>query len=105
MPRRWRVAGWALAAVVAGLAVTGIGLRHGSPAPGSSGAASPAAGAGAAARTGVSLVPAAVLPLPQGHPAIVICSPSTGACSMRGNGQQVVLRNLRIGIPVQPGRR
>jgi hypothetical protein len=110
LPRRWRVAGWALAAV-AGLAVVGVGLRHGSASPGappgSAGSTTPpAAVAGGGAPASVSLVPAAVLPLPQSHAAFVMCSPSTGVCSMRGNGEQVVLRpvKLDVPVPVQPAQ-
>ena len=91
LPRRWRVAGWALVAA-AGLAAAGIGLRHGSGSPGT--AASPTAGATAngagatGAAAGVPLVPAAALPLPQSHPARVVCAPSTGVCSMRSDGHR-----------------
>lgn len=90
LSRRRRVVARTLVGVVAAAAVTGIGLQHVHHDPGAadSSASSATAGTGAAAgRAGTSLLPAAVLPVPQAHPAAVICAPSTGACSMRLQGQ------------------
>lgn len=74
---RWRLAGWALA-VAAGLAVIGVGLLHGAGSPGSA-LATPTA----LPPVSAPLVPGYELPLPQRHPATVVCSPSSGACAMR----------------------
>jgi hypothetical protein len=76
--RRWRGAGTILAVVVAGLAVTGLGMGHGT---GLADNATPAAST--APQPFVPLVPGYMLPLPQAHPAAVVCSPSSGACSIR----------------------
>jgi len=76
--RRWRGAGAVLAVVAAGLAVTGLGLRHGAGL-----ADTPAPTVSAAPRVVAPLVPGWKLPLPQSHPATVVCSPSSGSCSMR----------------------
>lgn len=76
--RRWRGAGAVLAVVAAGLAVTGLGMRHGTGSPGGA-----LATATAAPHPFVPLVPGWELPLPQRHPATVVCSPSSGSCSMR----------------------
>jgi hypothetical protein len=74
---RWRVAGWALA-IAAGVAVLGFGLRHGAGSAGSG-----LATATAPPPVSAPLVPGYELPLPQRHPAVVVCSPSSGSCSMR----------------------
>ena len=78
LPRRWRVAAGTLAVVAAGLAATGIGLRHGS--------GSPETATATGGAVSVPFVPAPLGPVPQSHPAYVICAPSTGACSMRARG-------------------
>ena len=95
VPRRWRVAAWVLAGV-AGVAVIGFGLRHGAAAPGAS-AASPTAaphtwavaqgGIAGATVAGVQ-APVMALSVSAGGPGM-ICSPSTGTCSVRLQGQQV----------------
>jgi hypothetical protein len=94
LPRRWRAAGWALAAVAA-LGVGVAWIHHGTGAPGAPGATR-ASGAAAPTAAGGSVwvMPADVLPVPQAQPAIVICSPSTGACSMRGH--PVFVRTWRL---------
>jgi hypothetical protein len=76
--RRWRGAGAVLAVVAAGLAVTGLGMRHGAGL-----ADAPPPAASAAPQVFTPLVPGYELPLPQSHPATVVCSPSSGSCSMR----------------------
>jgi hypothetical protein len=76
--RRRRGAGAVLAVVAAGLAVTVLGMRHGAGL-----ADSPLPAASAAPRVLAPLVPGYMLPLPQSHPATVVCSPSSGSCSMR----------------------
>jgi hypothetical protein len=88
LPRRWRVAAWTLA-VVAGIAIVGVGLRHGAGSPGTP---LPTAAASAADPASVPFVPTQAAPAPQSHPAIVICAPSTGVCSMRGAQDQIVVR-------------
>lgn len=102
LSRRWRVAAGTLAVAAAGLAVVGVGLRHGTGSPGTpaataSGATSAdggAANAGGGAATasgetgadgGALAIPFVPAPAPQNHPAFVICAPSTGVCSMRGS--------------------
>lgn len=94
LSRRWRVAAGTLAVVAAGLAVIGVGLRHGTGSPGTpaataSGATSADGGAATAsgetgADGGAQAIPFVPAPAPQSHPALVICAPSTGVCSMRG---------------------
>lgn len=89
LSRRWRVAAGTLAVVVAGLAVIGVGLRHGTASPGI-----PAATAGGetGAGGGAQSIPFVPAPAPQNHPALVICAPSTGVCSMRDSRDMVEVR-------------
>lgn len=82
-PLRWRMAGWALVALAGGVALTGLRL-HQSGSPGI-----PASSA--SAQASYTPVPAAGLPAPQTHSVTVVCAPSTGVCSMRLDGHQVVL--------------
>lgn len=119
--RRWRVAAGTLAVVAAGLAVIGVGLRHGTgslgtPAATASGTTSADGGAatgngetgtagGAAtgngetgADGGAQSLPFVAAPAPQNHPALVICAPSTGVCSMRGARHTVEVR-INAGTP------
>jgi hypothetical protein len=92
LPRHWRIAGWAMVGVVAGLAVFGLSREHGAGSPGRSPAAAPATWAAAqggvigAMYTGVQQ-PVIAFAASAGGPGMV-CSPSTGACSIRVLGEQ-----------------
>jgi hypothetical protein len=115
LSRRWRVAAGTLAVVAAGLAVIGVGLRQGTGSPGTpaatgtghtgagagaaTGTGQAGAGAGAATGTGqagagggAESIPFVPAPAPQNHPALVICAPSTGVCSMRGSRDMAGVR-------------
>jgi hypothetical protein len=89
LPRQRRIVGWALVGVAVGAGVIGLGLRPGAGAPRSA-AASPAAphtwavaqgGIAGATVAGVQ-APVMAFSVSAGGPGM-ICSPSTGACSIR----------------------
>lgn len=81
LSRRWRVSAGVLAVAAAGLVVVGVGLRQGTGPPGTPASTATAAGHGPG--SAAASVPLVLAPAPQSHPALVICAPSTGACSMR----------------------
>ncbi len=102
LARRWRVAGWGLA-VVAVLGVIGLGLRHGGGSPGSAASATAAPATWAVAHGGIAELavaavqgPVMALAVSAGGPGM-ICSPSTGACSVRVQAVQAVT------APTEPG--
>jgi hypothetical protein len=110
LARRWRVAGWGLAAVAV-LGVIGLGLRHGAGSPGSapSATAAPAtsaAGQGGFAESAVTAVQGPVLAFAQtaGGPGM-ICSPSTGACSIRVRIVPVAAEPASPGAATRPALR
>jgi hypothetical protein len=96
LTRHWRIAGWAMVGVVAGLAVFGLSREHGAGTPGSSRAQPTAPATWAIAQGGVlgamaTGVQAPVLAFaPAGGGPGMVCSPSTGVCSVRVSAQQVV---------------
>jgi hypothetical protein len=105
LARRWRVAGWGLA-VVAGLGVIGLGVRHGTGSPGSAATATAAPATWAIAHGGLaeSAVtalqgPVMALAINAGGPGM-ICSPSTGACSVRVQAGRAVTAPTE---PANPG--
>jgi hypothetical protein len=95
LPRHWRVAAWAMAGVVAGLAVFGLSRQHGAGSPGSSRASASAPATWPAAQGGIAGVMFTGVQGPiafaasAGGPGMV-CSPSTGACSVRVQAPHVV---------------
>lgn len=95
LSRRWRVAAGMLAVAVAGLVVAGVGLRQGTGSPGTP--ESTASTARPGADSGAASVPLMPAPAPQSHPALVICAPSTGACSMRNSPGLTIVRFRRPG--------
>ena len=103
-PRHWRIAGWAMVALAAGVAVLGLSREHGAPAgPSRAAATAPATWAIAqggilgATVTGVQ-GPVMAFAAAAGGPGMV-CSPSTGACSVHVQGKQVVAAPARPAAP------
>jgi hypothetical protein len=96
LPRHWRIAGWAMAGVVAGLAVLGLSRGHGSAPTGSSSTPAAAPATWAVAQGGVVAVavsggqgPVIAFAAAAGGPGMV-CSPSTGACSVHVQSTQTM---------------
>ena len=104
LPKSWRIAGGMVVVVAAGVAVGVLAPRHVGIAPAPAGAPAQSASSAPSASSvpSASLAQAPVpgravggtLPLPQNHPAMVICAPSTGVCSMRGNGQAITVTTI-----------
>jgi hypothetical protein len=95
LPRHWRIASWAMVGLAAGLAVLGLSREHGAP-TGSSRAQATAPATWAVAQggfLGATMAgvqgPVMAFAAAAGGPGMV-CSPSTGACSVRVQRQQVV---------------
>jgi hypothetical protein len=90
LPRHWRIGGGILLAVAAGLAVIVLAPRH--PATGTAPAVTPTPSSSAQIEVRV-LPPSGIafptLPLPRNNAVIVVCSPSTGACSVRLNVREL----------------
>ncbi|HXC85265.1 MAG TPA: hypothetical protein VNV62_25770 [Trebonia sp.] len=94
LPRHWRIAGWAMVGLVAVLAVFGLSRGYGAGSPGSSKEPASAPATWAVAQGGIIGVmftsvqqPVIAFAAAAGGPGMV-CSPSTGACSVRVQGEQ-----------------
>ena len=108
LPRRWRIAGWALVAVAAGAGVIGLGLRPGAGPPRSAAASPTAPHTWAVAQGGIAgatvagvQAPVMAFSVSAGGPGM-ICSPSTGTCSIR---VQVVAAPATSGAATRLGLR
>jgi len=88
LPRRWRIAGWAMVGVVVGLAVFGLSRERGGGSPSAARESASAPATWAVAQGGIVGVMFTGVQGPMafttsaGGPGMV-CSPSTGACSVR----------------------
>jgi hypothetical protein len=95
LPQYWRMAGWAMAGLAVGLAAIGLSREHGAGAPGSARPHATAPATWAVAQGGIAgatvagvQAPVMALSVSAGGPGM-ICSPSTGACSIRVQVQVV----------------
>lgn len=106
LARRWRIAGWAMVGVVAALAVLGLSREHGAGPAGSAAARATAPSTWAVAQGGVVGAtvtgiqgPVMAFAVTAGGPGMV-CSPSTGACSVRVQGAKIAAAPAE---PAAPG--
>jgi len=92
LPRRWRIGGGILLAVAAGLAVIVLAPRHTATGTAPRAAPTPAPSVSVNLTT---VPPASGIAFPALQPrnnaVIVVCAPSTGACSVRLNVRELKL--------------
>jgi hypothetical protein len=109
-PRHWRIAGWAMVGLAAAVAVLGLSREHGGASTGSSGKQATAPATWAIAQGGIVGAavngvqgPVIAFAAAAGGPGMV-CSPSTGACSVHVRTRQAVAAPAEPAAPSATAR-